>query len=271
MLPGPTGPHSPQGSGPHQRFEPGQTLLFIGDHTSPDDPGYVGVISTVLGRFYPTLNLNMISAGSRGQSASGLRSRAMMDILTSSRPDWLAIGLGLADAAREPEAVRLMQERRGQLESEDLFGDQGPGMGDQVQPRSDPPSPIPHPRDRRELELVRLAAFRRDLGAAASELLAAGVHPILLTTAPFDNDRDNPANLVLTAYNKAIRELAQEHDAPLVDLERAFRDVFDRAANYKQKVALVGSEGRLNAQGQSLVARTFLQVFGLLPGAGSHR
>jgi lysophospholipase L1-like esterase len=232
----------------------------MGDHTSPDDPGYVGLISTVLGRFYPLLRLNMISAGSKGQSASGLRSRAMMDILTSSRPDWLAIGLGLADAAREPEAVKLMREHRERLASEDqaLETTFGPkhrsGIGD---------------RDRRELELVRLVAFRRDLGAAVAELLAAGVRPILLTTTPFDNDRDNPANLVLAAYNKAIRELAQEHTAPLVDLERAFRDVFDRAANYKQKVALVGPEGNLNAQGQSLVARTFLQAFDLLPGAGS--
>src|SRR5438105_5994754 len=102
MLPGPPGPHSPQGSAPYERFEPGQTVLFIGDHTSPDDPGYVGVISTVLGRFHPLLKLNLISAGSRGQSAAGLRSRAMMQILTSSRPDSLAIGLGLADAASEP-------------------------------------------------------------------------------------------------------------------------------------------------------------------------
>ena len=57
MLPGPPGPHSPQGSAPHEHFEPGQTVLFIGDHTSPDDPGYVGVISTVLGRFHPLLKL----------------------------------------------------------------------------------------------------------------------------------------------------------------------------------------------------------------------
>src|SRR5919197_1650735 len=197
-------------SGPQVRFQPGQTVMFIGDHTSPDDPGYVGVISTVLGRFHPLLKLNMISAGSRGQSASGLRSRAMMDILTSSRPDWLAIGLGLADAAREPEAVKLMREHRERLASEDqaleatfgpehrpafLLGDQGSGIGDQTAGRPDPRSLIPDPRNRRELELVRLAAFRRDLGAAIAELLAAGVRPILLTTTPFDNDRDNPANL----------------------------------------------------------------------------
>src|SRR5439155_16131797 len=178
--------------------------------------------------------------------------------------------LGLADAAREPEAIKLMREHREWVESEDqaleaTFGPEHRSSFYENQPASD----SGRAARQRQIELVRLVAFRRDLGAAVSELLAAGVRPILFTTTPFDNDRDNPANLVLAAYNKAIRELAQEHGAPLVDLERAFRDVFDRAANYKQKVALLGPEGKLNAQGQSLVARTFLQAFGLLSGTGS--
>src|SRR5205814_5935293 len=97
------------------------------------------------------------------------------------------------------------------------------------------------------------------------ELRASGVRPVLLTTTLVDNDRDNPVNLVLRAYSKAIREAAQEREAPLVDIERAFRDIFDRAANYKQKVALFGADGMPNAQGQSLIARTFLATFGLLP------
>jgi lysophospholipase L1-like esterase len=264
MLPDPP---APQGSTPQQPFQPGQSIFFIGDHTSPDDPGYVGVISMVLSRFYPLLKLNLVSAGSRGQTAAGLRSTAMMEILTSSRPDWLVVGLGLADAAREPDAIRLMAEHHARAENEDeeleaTFGPEYRSAYYESQPASDSG---PRPR---QIELVRLAAFRRNLGEASAELAAAGVRPILMTTTFFDNDMVNPANLVITAYNRTIREVAREHDAPLVDVERAFRGVFDRAANYKQRVLLAGPEGKLNAQGQSLLARTFLGALGLLPGAG---
>src|SRR5438034_6940189 len=86
---------------PMPSISPGQSVFFIGDHTTPDDPGYVGIIAGVLARFHPELRLTLISAGSRGQSAAGLRSQAMLEILTTSRPDWLVIGIGLADAMRE--------------------------------------------------------------------------------------------------------------------------------------------------------------------------
>jgi lysophospholipase L1-like esterase len=247
-------------------FQPRQTLFFIGDHTSPDKPGYVGIISDVLSRFFPELRLNLISAGSKGQSVPGLRSRAMMEILTSSRPDWLVIGLGLADAMREPGAARLLAEYRERLAAIDETAEETFGPEYRAKLYKDlPPSdsgPEPAPQ---EVELVRLAAFRRGLSEAIQELQASGVRPILLTTTFVDNDRDNPVNLVLRAYSKATREAAQEREVPLVDVERAFRDIFDRAANYKQKVALFGPDGTLNAQGQSLVARTFLATFGLLP------
>src|SRR6266540_3767315 len=74
------------GGGPRHPFQQGQTVIFLGDHTSPEHSGYVKVISGVLSRFHQALNLNLISAGSKGQTAAALRSRALLDILTSSRP-----------------------------------------------------------------------------------------------------------------------------------------------------------------------------------------
>jgi lysophospholipase L1-like esterase len=262
MLPEPPAPHD---SGPQPPFLSGQTLFFIGDHTSPDDPGYVGIVSTVLARFHPGLALNLISAGSPGQSAAGLRSSAMMEILTSSRPDWLVVGLGLADAAREPAAIKLMREHRERVASEEegltaTFGPEYRSSFYDNEPHSDSGSA------RREIELVRLPAFQRHLREAISELSAAGVRSILLTTTFLDNDPDNP---VLGAYNKVIRKLSEDMGVPLVDVERAFKGVFDRAVNYKQKAILFGPDGKLLAQGQSLLARTFLGTFGLLPGGRS--
>src|SRR5580765_4174159 len=99
------------GGGTHP-FQPGQTIIFMGEHTSPNEPGYVEIISGVLARFHPQLRLNLISAGSRGQTAAALRSRAFLDLLTSAKPDWLALGIGMADALREPIAAKLLQEMR---------------------------------------------------------------------------------------------------------------------------------------------------------------
>ncbi|HET9493870.1 MAG TPA: hypothetical protein VFR15_06540, partial [Chloroflexia bacterium] len=51
---------------------PGQTFLFLGDHTSPDAPGYVDLVREILQRFHPELGLRLITAGAPGQSAAGL-------------------------------------------------------------------------------------------------------------------------------------------------------------------------------------------------------
>src|SRR3954470_24488903 len=193
----PANPLPPPDSGPASAFQPGQTVLFIGDHTSPDEPGYVGVISTVLERFHPRLKLNLISAGSRGQSAAGLRSPGMLEILTSSRPDWLVVGIGLADAAREPDAVRLLREHRDSAERADetLEATFGPeyrsdyqgsgGMSEARGSRASDSANDPRPP---AFTLTRLASFSTNVDEALTHLSAAGVRPILMTTTLFDND-----------------------------------------------------------------------------------
>lgn len=263
MLPNLPPPH---GEPPESPFQPGQTLIFLGDHTTPDDAGYVAIVADVLDRFRPELRLNLISAGSKGQTASGLRSRALLDILSSSRPDWLVIGLGLPDAMHEPVARQLLQDYRAQRpmadEVEAIFGPEH-HVHDvhDLSPVSDV-GPAP------SLPLEHLDAFRADLGAAVAALQQAEVRCILLTIALVGNNRDNPVNGVVRNYNRAIREVAQEQGCPLVDVERSFRDMFDRAATYKQKVALTGPQGELNVQGQTLLARAFMSALGLLPSTG---
>lgn len=249
---------------PQPRFEPGQTLFFLGEYTSPDNPGYLVVIRDVLSHFHPELRLNLISAGGPGQLVSGLRSRLLMDILSSARPDWLVLGIGLSDAMREPSARTLLAEyRRRQAEIDEqqdaTFGPEYRVDRRVLGPQADV-GPEPEP------ELQRLASFKEELALAVAELQGAGVRCVLLTTIVVGNDLANPVNRVLRSYNKAIREVAAQRQAPLVDVERAFRAVFDRAGNYRQKVALTGPQGELNAQGEALIARAFLAAFDLLPG-----
>ena len=254
---------------PRNPFQPGQTLFFLGDHTAPEDPGYVGVMSGVLARFHPELRLNLVSAGAHGQTAGGLRSRTLLDILTSSKPDWLVVGVGWADALREPLAAQLLREYRekhaegsNEREVEAMFGPEY-----HIHAHENP-APVEDNGPAPELPLERLGMFREDLNAALGELRDAGVKQILLTLAWVGNDRTHPVNDVLRAYSRTVRQLGQEFDCPVVDAERAFRDFLDRAATYKQQVALTGKDGKLNAQGQTLLARTFLGTFGLLPYPG---
>jgi lysophospholipase L1-like esterase len=251
MVPHDGPPYSP-------RIAPGQTLIFLGDHTSPDEPGYVAVLSEVVGRFHPELGLRLISAGSRGQSAAGLGSPRLMELLSSARPDWLIIGIGLADALHEPAALQLLEDAaRAQQEASQAGLDAT--FGRELRPEAGSRAPA------NDLTLDRLEDFARSLAAAVSRLQEAGVRVCLLTTIVLDSRTEHPVNRILTAYNRAIRKQAGESGALLVDVDRAFRSVLDRAATYKQEVTLTGPGGTLNSQGQALIARTVLVALGLLP------
>ena len=91
------------------------------------------------------------------------------------------------------------------------------------------------------------------------------MHVALLTAILVGNRLEHPVNRVVSAYNRVIRDEARAAGALLVDVEAAFRDVIDRAETYKQKVALTGPGGELNAQGQALVARSLMTALGVLP------
>lgn len=253
-------------SPPTPVFQPGQTVIFLGDHTAPDDPGYVGVISDVLTRFHPELKLNLISAGARGQTAAALGSTALLDLLSSSRPDWLCIGLGWADTVKEPsvQAAAIAGSQQSSVSEEDeddVLGDEGGARSAQVAAASGMDQEV-------EPQLTRLAEFRSDMAASVHRLGEAGISCILLTTVIAGKDLRSPVNASLRAYSKAIREVAAGEQVVVVDVERAFRDVLIRAASYKQSVGLASEQGQITPQGQALIARTFLNAFGVLPYPG---
>jgi hypothetical protein len=237
--------------------------MFLGDHTSPDKEGYVGVVRDVLARFHPTLRPNLISTGSPEQTARALNSDALHNLLVSSHPNWLVIGIGLADALREPLLAPLAEQwklaRSAAEADEATFGRERTGNGSG-----------PGARNVEAYRLARIDAFAADLGESVRQLAGAGVRPILLTTVLVGEDITHPLNSILKTYNRAIREAASRSDVPLVDVERAFNDLFLRAGQYKQRVALAGYRGEITPQGEALLARTLLHAFGLLPYPG-HR
>lgn len=252
---------------PRSLLQPGQTLIFLGDHTSPDDPGYVRILQDVLQRFHPELRANLISAGAPGQTASALHSRELMQIITSSKPDWLVIGIGLGDAMHEPAARRLLDQYRKQQAQRETDDDDAT-FGPEVRVRRSDLGPSSDIGREPDPDLPGLGSFRSHMSASLDELGSAGIRSLVMTTIIVGNDLLNPVNSVLRLYNRAIREAAQEAGSPVADIEKSFRNVFDRAGNYKQKVALTGPTGNVNAQGEALIARTLLETLGVLPYPG---
>jgi lysophospholipase L1-like esterase len=247
-------------------IQPGQTLLFLGDHTSPGDTAYVGIMRGIIERFYPDLHLNLLSSGSPGQTARGLRSAALMEIIVSSKPDWLVIGIGLADVLREPEVQRYIELEaqpvpRESAEAEATFGPVMSMKGYRLAPVDDvgrKPDPAMH----------NLESFALDYRAALAQLRKSEVKCAVLTTVLVGNDPNTTVNRVLRSYNRAIRTAAIECEALLVDVEKACKNILDRAVNYKQLVALASASGQINAQGEALLARTTMNAFGILPQPG---
>jgi hypothetical protein len=219
----------------------------------------------VLGRFHPELRLNLVSVGSPGQTASSLRSPRLMEIVASAHPDLLVIGVGLADAMREPVTRRLIDRyratRQAEVEEDSVFGAEHRVDVRALGPASDVgASPEP--------ALEYLETFQADLSADVRDFLSVGLGCVLVTSILVGNDLENPANDVLRLYSRAIRRVAEEQEVAVADADRAFRDLFTRAATYKQKVEVTGATGELNAQGQALLARTVLSALGLLPSVG---
>jgi hypothetical protein len=189
-----------------------------------------------------------------------------MDVLLSSRPDWLAINVGLGDVLREPDTRARYEDyvrRKSQVE-------EGPDatLGPEYRVRSFDLGPQADVGREPEPRLERLTTFGEDLTAAVTALQGAGIRPVLFTTVLLDSDLTSPINVTLRAYSKAIRDVARERGTALVEIEKAFRDVLDRATNYKQTVSLTDAQGRVNPQGEALIARSFLHTFGILPGPG---
>ncbi|MEO5951396.1 MAG: hypothetical protein ABIQ44_02915 [Chloroflexia bacterium] len=248
-------------------LKPGQTLIFLGDHTSPDDLGYVSIIKDVLSRFHPKLQIRLISAGSRRQTASALSSQALTDIITSSKPDWLIVGIGLSDALREPivaQALRNPGNSRTQREMDDAENTFGP----ELRVRRESRGPISDVGHEPEPQVDNVGTFEQGMTSALKKFAAAGINVAVLTTILAGTDPTDVINKVLKSYSKAIRVSTQESGTLLIDIEKAYRDVLDRALNYKQSIALASPIGEPNAQGQALLARSVLDAFGILPQPG---
>jgi lysophospholipase L1-like esterase len=104
----------------------------------------------------------------------------------------------------------------------------------------------------------------RGYATLIGRLRQAGATPILMTIPIIEAPEADPPIPDPRAYNAAIEALAARESLRLVDLYRAFYEVYERAANYKQRVALSADGIHPNSQGHTLIARAILTQLGLL-------
>ena len=112
-------------------------------------------------------------------------------------------------------------------------------------------------------EGVALPEFQEHYTRIVQTLQAAGSRVILLTTSILGENLKGKGNRFLKDYNGFIRALAEREKLRLVDVNRAFHAAYDRAATYKQEVALTTDGVHPNLQGYALIARTFMIELGL--------
>jgi acyl-CoA thioesterase-1 len=91
-------------------FNPGDTVLFLGDGTTAAEPGYVSLVAQALARTRSDLELRLLNAGREGATSRSALAHVAEDVL-AHQPDWVVIGLGLNDlssvVAGQPEGVAL--------------------------------------------------------------------------------------------------------------------------------------------------------------------
>ncbi|QDU36131.1 putative rhamnogalacturonan acetylesterase YesY [Maioricimonas rarisocia] len=207
-------------------FADDATIVTFGDSTTAPR-GKLTVYSDLLVRELPTAarKVQVINAGIGGNNTDMARKRFEKDVLAHD-PDVVIIQFGINDAA--------------------------------VDVWKSPPATQPR---------VDLDRYRENLKHFITTLRARGTHVILMTPnplrwtpslkqrygrPPYDPDDEDGFNLLLREYAAAARRVADQHDVPLVDVDRAFHD-YDRQPG--QSLADLLLDGmHPNERGQRMIA-----------------
>src|SRR4051812_11765427 len=76
--------------------EPGQTMVFLGDGITAEEPGYIGVLRQALEHTRADLRLRLVNAGVPGDTVRDLAARLDRDVLAED-PAWVVICVGAND------------------------------------------------------------------------------------------------------------------------------------------------------------------------------
>lgn len=106
---------------------------------------------------------------------------------------------------------------------------------------------------------VDLEPYKTNITAIVDKAQAAGIK-VMILTATVIQEKDNPDNQNLAAYNDFLRQLAKERNLPLADLNamcwKALKDT---------DTHLTVDGVHMNPEGNMLMARGILEAFGMAP------
>lgn len=205
------------------RFQPHQTLLFIGDSitdsgrrgsAAPYGDGYVQTIQLWLAACYPELNLAIVNQGVNGNTTRDLVRRWETDVI-AQEPDYLIIKIGVNDV------WRFMTNDLAQAVSEGEFE----------------------------------RNYRWLINQTKNQLPAE-----IILIEPFlaEADRADPFRRTLDRYRQVIHRLATEYDLELVPLQPAF----DRGLEAQPADYWAPDRVHPTPVGHTLIAREFLRHCG---------
>jgi len=203
------------------RFEPGQTILFIGDSitdcdrrgaAAPYGNGYMRLVRDLLLARYPDYGLRFVNRGVSGDTTRHLAARWERDVI-AERPDWLTVLIGINDVWR-------------------AFGS-----------------------DRHEA--VPLAQYTATLRRLLDRTRAAtAARLILMEPYMIEPDPAQPMRRQMDAYGAAVRHLAAEYQAVLVRTQAAF----DAALHQTTPAAWADDQIHPNGPGHAVIALAFLRA-----------
>ena len=104
------------------RFKAGQKLLFIGDSITDCNRtktegagvfgelgnGFVSYVNALLLAVYPELGLQVVNKGINGNTVRDIKRRWQEDVIVS-KPDWLAIMIGINDVWRQYDTPHIKE------------------------------------------------------------------------------------------------------------------------------------------------------------------
>jgi endoglucanase len=220
-------------------FQDGERVCFIGDsitHGDPGSPDYHELIYLYYLTRFPDRKITIFDCGISGDSAQGAIQRFGVDI-APCRPTVSTIMLGMNDVGRA------------------LYEGRSPTCPPEVQANRD----------------ARLKMYGEKMEALCRRVVDSGSRLILLTPSPYDQvtkaagPEFPPAgarvNDGLVRFSEAVRTLAGQFDAPVVDMNGGTLEVLERLHQTEPTRALcVPDRVHPNAAGQWVMAYLFLKA-----------
>jgi lysophospholipase L1-like esterase len=177
------------GSGNAKEFrilvKDGETVAFLGDSITAGGANYGGYCRLVVhGLRTKGIEVEPVLAGVSGNTSEDMLARLDESALRR-RPDWVVLAAGVNDVWHSDPTVKI-----------GVFQPK-PGMG------------------------VKLQDYRKNVTEIVDRCSEAGARVILTTITPIREDPEFKLNITAHRYNAFLRQLAEEHNLPIADLNGA--------------------------------------------------